>query len=304
MDNNDTQGPKHTRQELLDAAQNGHLKIIQEFCTETYESSEKKRQLYYELIQVAKSAKQYEIVNILEPYYKTELKSASPSDIEKGSVVRLHEHYKQVLLGFLTGLSGIIADSLVVIDPADPNTYKELFSGLTASVAKLSKELQQINDEQDVKKLSEQDLDRCKGKLQRIDSELTTMRNSKDVLVADMQETITQLAAGKDLSAAQRKLLLEQKEAHQRQLAVYECSIFLYQHQKEAIVNRQKIVKFIRGNVNLFLFYRTIENLLQTLFHGVLAAQEGYAQLDASAGLGTASEHAIKFGTSCMPFSK
>ncbi len=71
------------------------------------------------------------MVGILQPYYDKQLKKEIPSNIEMGSSVRLNQYYKKILLGFLTGLGKAIADSPVVLDPADPSTYKNLFSHLT-----------------------------------------------------------------------------------------------------------------------------------------------------------------------------
>ncbi|CAF2506662.1 unnamed protein product [Rotaria sp. Silwood2] len=272
--------PKYDYETLAQAACNGHVKIIQEFIDERYESKEEKRRLCYELIQVAKTAKQFQIVDILEPYYNTKLRTQLASDMEIGSAVILGEHYKRILLGFLSALSGIIADSPVVLDPADPNTYRDLFSDLTANVAKRSQELQRVTSEQDVKKLINQDETNTKERLTKINEQLQQLLESKNSLEARIQDTDERLFKQQRLTALQRKELTKEKEVYAQQLATYECSIFLFQRQQEATLIRQKTINFIKANTNLIMFYRIIENQLDALFLSALAAQGGYLKTE------------------------
>lgn len=273
---------KHDYQTLVQASRDGHIKIIQEFIGERYESKEQKRQLCYELIHIAKKAKQFEIVGILEPYYNAKLRNKLASDMELGSAVTLNEYHKKMLLGFLSGLSTIIADSPVVLDPADPNTYVDLFAGLTASIGKHSQELQQVSSEQDVKKLIEKDEANTKEQLTKISEQLEQLLNSKNSLQARILDTDERLFKQQNLTALQRKEFAKEKEIHKQQLATYECSIFLFQRQEEAILIRQNTINFIKANTNLMLFYRTIENRLEALFHSALAAQGGYLKTEAT----------------------
>ena len=289
-DKQQPQGPKHTSGELLEAAKKGQVKVIREFRADRYDSVEVKRKLCYELIEVAKKAKQLEVIDILQPYYLNELRSAIPSDIQVGGNVTLNERYKQILLGFLTGLSSVIAGCSVVLDPSDPDTYAQLFSGLTSNLVKHSKDLQQVSNEHDATKLCNQDLAEVSQQLDRITDELQKLTGTKDELLGRMREAEENLAKNSDLSALQRKALFDEKEANKRQLAVYECSMFLFQRQQEATLNRQNTLKFMKNDPNLFLFYRTIENRLQALFHSVLAAQGGQLTREMSTKYATGSK--------------
>lgn len=51
----------------------------------------------------------------------------------------------------------------------------------------------------------------------------------------------------------ERKDFLKQRQELKNQLAVYECSIFLYELQQEASITREKTVEFVRGNTNMYL---------------------------------------------------
>ena len=279
---------KHDYHTLVEACRQGRIKVMEEFIEQRYESKEEKRRLCYELIQIAKKAQQLEIVALLEPYYDTKLKTERPSDMEEGSVVRLNEHYKKVLLASLSGLSSLIADSPVILDPADPNTYRDLFSALTAGTAKRSQEVQQVTSEQDVKRLIDHDEMNTKEQLVKINEQLENLMENRTSLQARIQEVDKRLFKGQDLAALQRKEFFKEKELHKQQLAVYECSVFLIQRRQEATLNRQKTIQFIKGNTNLAMFYRTVESRLEILFNSLLVAQSGYLKTEASARLGTA----------------
>ena len=296
-----SEGPKHTREGLIRAAENGHLKIIKEFIEDRYESIDDKRQLCYELITVAEKAKQHDVVDKLKPYYKDHLKDKIPSDMEYGAGVRLNQHYKKILLGFLTGLGRIIAESPVVLDPADPNTYVQLFSNLTDHQKKRSQEIHKINSDRDAKVLSDQDVAGIAEKLGNINNQLSELHQEKESLQKNMQENSDKLKAQEKISASQRQDLFKQQEEHKKQLAVYECSIFLYELQQEATITRQNTVNFIRANTNLYLFFRTIENLLQSLFHASLTARSGIFTTESTS---TAANLVEKVPTSIIPFCK
>ena len=297
-------GPKHTNEVLIHAAKNGHLKIIKEFIEDRYESRDDKRQLCSQLIDVAKKAKQHEVVGILQPYYDKQLKAEIPSVIELGSSVKLNQYYKKILLGFLTSLGKVIAESPVVLDPADPNTYKDLVSNITANQKKDLQEIHNVDSEQDAKKLSDQDMININEKLTNINSELSKINEEKETLEKKMQETAQKLKRQEKITAIQRLDLSKEQEEHKKQLAVYECSIFLYELQQEATLNRQNTVNFIRENTNMYLFFRTVESLLQALFHGALAARSGFFTMEKTSKFGTASKIVDKLPTSIVPFCK
>jgi len=297
-------GPKHTNEDLMHAAKNGHLRIIKEFIDDRYESRDYKRQLCFQLIDIAKKAKQHEVIGILQPYYDKQLKAELPSDIEAGTGVKLNQHYKRILLGFLTGLGRVIADSPVPLDPADPNTYKDFFSNITSNQKKQSQEIYKVDSEQDAKKLSDQDMMKINEKLTNINDELTKLNEEKEILEKNMQENSEKLKTQETITAIQRQELFKQQEEHKKQLAVYESSIFLYELQQEATLTRQNTVKFFRENPNMYLFFRTVENYLQALFHGSLAARSGLLTTEKNSKFGTASNVANMAPTSIVPFCK
>ena len=297
-------GPKHTNDVLIQAAKNGHLKIIKEFIADRYESRDEKRKLCYQLIDTARKGKQHEVVDTLQPYYDKELKRELPSDIGVGSSVRLNDHYKKILFGFLTGLSRVIANSPVVLDPMDPGTYKNLFSNLTANQKKHSQEIHKVDSQRDAKKLSDDDMASINDKLSNISNELNSIREQKEILEKDMEETSEKLKAQAQITAIQKEELWKQQEEHKKQLAVYECSIFLFELQQEATLTRKKTVDFFRENTNLYLFFRTIENVLQALFHGSLAARSGMLTIEQNTAYGTASKVVDLVPASVIPLCK
>ena len=276
----DENKPKHDFETLAKASRDGSIKIIQEFIAQRYESKEEKRKICYRLIQIAKEAKQDQIVHTLQQYHDAKLKTELASDMEQGGSVALSEHYKKVLLGFLSGLSSLIANSPDVLDPTNPQTYIDLFSCLTKNIEKRSLESRKVVNEHDVQKLVEQDQANTKEQLTKINEQLEQLMESKNSLQVRMQDNEQLLFEQKDITALQRKEIIKEKELHKQQLAAYECSIFLFQRQQEATLIRQNTINFIKGNANLIMFYRTIENRLQALFHSALAAQGGYLKTE------------------------
>ncbi|CAF0934026.1 unnamed protein product [Adineta ricciae] len=281
---------KHDYETLLQASRDGHIKIIQEFIDQRYNSTAHKRHICGELIEQAKKAKQFQISDILESHYNKLIirdvlwdEELNPSG---GIDIVLSKHHQKVLLGFLSGLSDLIANSPIVLDPADPKTYVELFSGLTENMVKRSQELQQVTNEQDVVKIVQQDETNTKEQLIKINGQLENLEESKISLQSRIQEADERLFKQQDLTAIQRKELFRAIEALKQQMTIYECSIFLFQRQQEATIARQKTINFIKGNSNLMMFYRTIESLLEAVFHGVLARQGGYLKEEASMKFG------------------
>ncbi len=298
-----THGPNHDEGILLQAARNGHIKTIREFIAQRYESKEEKKKICQNLIQAAKKASQYEVLAALEPYYKTELRTELASDMHAGSNIVLSERYKKILLGVLGSLNNLIAESSVLLDPADPNTYTQFFTGLTEHVAKTSQELQQVKTEQDVKKLIQKDEFNTQELLSKIQEKLEELLESRDTLQARVVDTDERLFKEQKLTALKRKEFIKEKELHEQQLATYECSIFLFQRQQEAILNRQKAIDFLKSNMNLTMFYRTIENRLEALFHSCLAAQGGHVKIESTTKFGM-GEKAVKMIPTNIPISK
>ncbi|CAF4957170.1 unnamed protein product, partial [Rotaria sp. Silwood1] len=292
----------HDYKTLIEASKNGHIKIIKEFCEERYESKEDKKKVCSKLIQVSKEYKQQEIVNVLEPYYE-KLKTAIPSNAVFISDLDLNERYKRILSGFLGGLSAIIAESSVVLDPDDPNTYKNLFSDLTSNVRKRANQLQNVNSEKDIHNLSQQDMASIEQKLEKITNDLNKITDEKIALMKQIEEADQQLKQH-TLSARQLKDIFKNRETLKEQVASHECSIFLYQREQEAIFNKRNILNFINKNENLSLFYKTVEHLLQALFTGILAAQSGLLVSTMTAGYGAASNIVEAVPASIIPLSQ
>ncbi|CAF0924529.1 unnamed protein product [Adineta ricciae] len=280
---------KHDYETLLQASRDGHIKIIQDFIDQSYDSKADKRHICDKLIQQAEKAKQFQILDILESHYN-KLSIDMRSDVELnrcgGIDIILSQHHQKVLLGFLSGLSDLIANSPIILDPADPKTYVELFSGLTENMVKRSQELQQVTNEQDVVKIVQQDETNTKEQLIKINGQLESLEESRNSLQSRIQEADERLFKQRDLTAIQRKESFKAIEALKQQMTIYECSIFLFQRQQEATIARQKTINFIKGNSNLMMFYRTIESLLEAVFHGVLARQGGYLKEEASVKFG------------------
>ncbi|CAF2121207.1 unnamed protein product [Rotaria magnacalcarata] len=295
--------PVHSYDVLVEASRNGRIKILQEFCQQQYKSIEQKKQICEQLIDIAKKANQYEIQNILEPYYNKTLRTTLPSDIEIGEVVTLREDYKKILLACLCGLSEVITNSSVVLDPTDPNTYRQFFSELSVNTKKDSRDLQTIGNEQDVNILITKDSESTSQHLAKINSQLEQSMDHQKRLAASIQDKNEKLSKEHDLSPLKLKQLFEDREIQKKQLATYECSIFLYQRQLESKLSRQNTINFIKNNSNMYLFYRTIENRLEALFHSVLAAQGGYLQTTQTSKYATAASVVNMVPTSIFPFS-
>ncbi|CAF1482552.1 unnamed protein product, partial [Rotaria magnacalcarata] len=295
--------PVHSYDVLVEASRNGRIKILQEFCQQQYKSIEQKKQICEQLIDIAKKANQYEIQNILEPYYNKTLRTTLPSDIEIGEVVTLREDYKKILLACLCGLSEVITNSSVVLDPTDPNTYRQFFSELSVNTKKDSRDLQTIGNEQDVNILITKDSESTSQHLAKINSQLEQSMDHQKRLAASIQDKNEKLSKEHDLSPLNLKQLFEDREIQKKQLATYECSIFLYQRQLESKLSRQNTINFIKNNSNMYLFYRTIENRLEALFHSVLAAQGGYLQTTQTSKYATAASVVNMVPTSIFPFS-
>lgn len=269
---------KHDPETLKEAARNGRAQIIQEFIDQRYESREEKRKLCFELLQIAKKAQQLQILDILQPYYNSKLKNELPSDIEAGSAVRLSEHYKKILLASLNGLSTVIANSPHALDPADPQTYIDFYSCLMTRTEKRSEQLEKVTNEQELKKFIEQDQNIIMEELAKLKEEIENVTQNKNDVQARIHDIDTRLFEQQNMTASEQKRYKKDKELFKQQLASHESTILLVRRQEEATLLRQATFNFIKGNSNLMMFYQTIENHLQALFHSVLAAQGGYLQ--------------------------
>ena len=285
-----SEGPKHSREELFHAAKNGHLKLIKEFVDDRYDSRDQKRRLCLELIDIARRAKQYEANDILQLYCDKQLSVELPSDIDMSGGLRLNQYYQKILLGFLSSLGKMIADSPVVLDPADPNTYTDLFSSLTSNHKERSQEIYKVDSEQDARRLSEQDMDAINGKMTKIASELEKLTGEKQKLENNMQDAMEKLKERENTSATERRKLLDQIEEHKKQLAIYETTMSLYALQQDATILRKNTISYIKNNGNMYLFFRIVENYLQALFNGALAARSGLFTMGKNTTVGKASD--------------
>ncbi|UJR18742.1 hypothetical protein I4U23_005648 [Adineta vaga] len=303
-DDKKPQGPKYTLSRLRQAVRKSQIDIIREFREETYDSLDEKRQICYEIVQLAENCKQFQILDILKPYFENDLKPNLSSNIAIGDVVTLNKTYKPILLGFLTGLGNVITDCHISIDPNDPKTYKDLFSSLGSKLVARLKQLKKVENEQDIKKVYQQDSNHMKEKLNKIREELEKLEETKKETIFRIQEHNDQISKEKDLSALQRKSLFEKKEEFEKQLIAYECSISLYQREQESILNRQNKLEFMKNDFSSYLFYQTIENRLESLFQNVLAAQSGQLQITKnSTTTTTASIKTVSSSSALLAFS-
>lgn len=270
---------KYDENSLIQAARNGDIHIIREFIAQQYDSLEEKRNICRHLIQVAKTVPQYEILSVLEPYFKKQLKSDPTSDSHTSSPVILSDRYKKILDGLLGSLNNIIGESSTPIDPADPETYTIFFAGLMQNAGKHSKELQDVQTPEDVHKLIANDETNMSEQLMKIREELETLLEEREAIKDRLLDTEQKLFKVEKQMPKQRKDFFEEKQLHEQQLATHDCSIFLFQRQQEAINKRQQAIKYFKENANLMLFYRIIENRLQALFQSCLAAQGGYVKI-------------------------
>ena len=275
---------KLTRDELIQAAKTGHLTVIKAFIAERYSSRDEKRKICGELITVGKEAKQHEVTNVLQPYYDRELAAELPSNIGMGGGISLSEQQEKILRGFLDSLGEIITESGVSLDFDNPDTYKELFSNLMSNERDRAEKTDKIGSEREAKALSEEDMKGMDEKLNKINGELERLNEGKRTLQKNIKDIEEKLMESESLSASQRLELLRVKEGHKDQLAVYVRSRYLYERQHEATFTRKNLIDFFKKSSNTYLFFRTIENRLQMLFHGVLAAQSGLLSTNTDAG--------------------
>ncbi|UJR24252.1 hypothetical protein I4U23_027219 [Adineta vaga] len=266
-DDKKPQGPKYTLSRLRQAVRTSQIDIIREFREETYDSLDEKRRICYEIVQLAENCKQFQILDILKPYFENDLKQNLSSNVAIGDVVTLNKTYKPILLGFLTGLGNVITDCHISLDPNDPKTYENLFSSLGSKLVARLKQLKKVENEQDIKKVYQQDSKHMKEKLNKIREELEKLEETK-------KETIFQ--------------------EFEKQLIAYECSISLYQREQESILNRQNKLEFMKNDFSSYLFYQTIENRLESLFQNVLAAQSGQSQITKNSTTTTTTTASIK----------
>lgn len=254
------------------------------------------------LIHIAKQYKQIEVFEILKAY-NSEISRPEASDGTVGNGLSLTEREKQILHGFLGSLSELIAGSSIPLDPDDPNTYREFFSGLSFNLQARSSEAQQANNDRDVHTLSQKDMANIEKKLQKIDNDMAKVYEEKLLLMKRIEEADEQLKQ-QSLSARQLKEIFENQETFEKQLAGYECSMFLYQREQEAMLNRRNTLKFIKNDTNLYLFHIIIENYMQALFTGIFAAQSGLLTTETVSGYGTAAGVVKAIPTSVIPFCK
>ncbi|CAF1406975.1 unnamed protein product, partial [Didymodactylos carnosus] len=210
------------------------------------------------------------------------MQAAIPSDIGEGPVVRLKEEYQTMLKGLLAGLSNVIANSSVVLDPADPNTYKELFYSLNSSVEQRTSDISNIHSEQDAILLCKRDTMDLEQKILKLNLELSALATNRDMLAKRIVDTDENLKKVKDVTALQRKELFDNKDATEKQLAMLESSMYVFRRSQEAALRKKYTLEFIKEKPKLFLFFTTIEHNLQSLFNSVLVAQGGLLQRDKS----------------------
>jgi septal ring factor EnvC (AmiA/AmiB activator) len=155
-----------------------------------------------------------------------------------------------------------------------------------------------VNSEQDVKNLIDKDSAHSQEQLAAISEQLHELIENREQLEQRILDADARLHKQEKLTALQRKTMTEEREVYRKQMASYECSIFVFQQQQEATRIRQSTINFIKDSPNLIMFYRTIENRLEALFHSILAAQGGYVKRGNSTKQSNMRPTSIPFGKS------
>ncbi|CAF0944632.1 unnamed protein product, partial [Didymodactylos carnosus] len=295
--------PKYDLKTLIKAAKDGQVKIIREFVDQRYRSLEDKKSQCEQLINAAKQHKQSEVLALLERHYKT-LSADFTSDVPRSGLVSLSDEYQIMLKGFLTGLSGIIASSKVVLDPSDPNTYKELFSNLNSNARQRELQISKIQTEQDISELSKQDMNDIELKIQQMNGEIEKIKKQEELLNKRVQATDISLKEA-NATAIEKKKLYDDKEATKEQLAALECTMLLVKNAKTTAIKKKNLIEFMRNEAtNLYLFYSTIEHRLTSLYFSVLTAQSGLVKTETGTTLSIAQMAVDNFPTSVFSIAE
>ena len=142
------------------------------------------------------------------------------------------------------------------------------------------------------------------GKLEDIEREIDKLHSEKEELQKRTEETVKQLKEEQTLSAIQRRDLFNLQEEQTRQCAAYECSQRLLELQQESTLARKNTMNFIHKSANMHLFFRTVENLLQALCHGVLLARSGLFTMEKDSKAGIASKIVGHIPVDAIPLCK
>lgn len=262
---------KYTNERLDLAVKNGESNIIQEFIDQEYQSLKDKTEQCARMMQIAKQEKQFEILSMLQPHY-AELTQELTSNQAAGRLVNLGEAQLTIFYGFMNNLSNLITGSHVTLDPANPQTYRDLFSHMMSTDEKRSQVINSIKSPQDCEQLCEQELNDMQEKIENLNKTIGQMKLEKQKLTEQIHTFEKQLN-DENVSAIDKKQYFKDKQTIEDALNALESSVQLSRQAHETAQNKKKLLDYIKTTLNLFVFYTTIEHRLQSLFIGVLAAQ-------------------------------
>ena len=280
--------PKYTNERLDRAVRKSEIPVIQEFIDQEYQSLETKKEQCKRMMDIANEEKNYQILAMLQTHY-AELTQELTSKQTADRLIGLGEIQREIFYGFMSSLTDLITGGYVKLDPADPKTYDELLSSMISRDEKRSEIIRSIRSSEDSEQLCEQELNKMQEKIENLNKNLDQMKLEKQKSTEKIHDLEKQLN-DKNVSAIQKKEYFNDKKAIENALNALESSIQLSRHAHETAQNKRKLLDYIKTNPKLFVFYTTIENRLQSLFNGVLAAQSGLIKTELStkvAKLGT-----------------
>ncbi|CAF3161141.1 unnamed protein product [Rotaria sp. Silwood2] len=263
--------PKYSNERLDRAAKNGEVSIIQEFIDQEYTSLKDKTEQCRRMIEIAKQEKSYQVLSMLQPHY-ADLSQELTTEQRASRLVSLGEEYQTIFYSFMSGLSKAIADSDVKLDPENPDTYKNLLLNMTSKNGERLQKIDSIKTEIDSMELYQKELDDMQEKIANLDASVNEMNKERKEFKKKI-ETYEKQLIDDTMSAIQKKDCYADKQTTEDALNALESSTLLFKEAQITANNKKKLLNYVHTAPNLFVFYTTIENRLQSLFNGVLAAQ-------------------------------
>ncbi|CAF1411813.1 unnamed protein product [Rotaria sordida] len=263
--------PKYTNERLDRAAKNGEVLIIQEFIDQEYASLKDKTKQCQRMMEIAKQEKSYQVLSMLQPHY-ADLSQELTTEQRASRLVSLGEEYQTIFYSFMSSLSQVIADSDVKLDPESPDTYKNLLLNMKSKNGERLQKIDSIQTKSDSIELYQKELGDMQEKIANLDASVNKMKMERKELKKKI-ETYEKQLTNDTMSAIQKKDCYANKQTTEDALNALESSILLFKEAQTTANNKKKLLSYIHKTPNLFVFYTTIENRLQSLFNGVLAAQ-------------------------------
>jgi hypothetical protein len=263
--------PKYPNERLDRAVKHGETQIVKEFIDQEYQSLKEKTEQCGRMMEIARQEKQFEVLSMLQPHY-AELSQELTSNQAAGRLINLGEVQLTMFYGFMNNLSDLITGNHATLDPANPQTYKDLFSKMISTDEKRSQAIQSLKTPQDSALFYQQELSDMQEKIENLNKNVGLMKLEKQKLTEQIHGFEKQLK-DENLSAIDKKQYFKDKETTENALNALESSIQLSRHAHETAQKKKNLLSYIHTTPNLFVFYATIEHRLQSLFNGVLAAQ-------------------------------